>query len=118
MLVHLLSVHPYKYYIPRNIDCTFPACHFLFSVTINKISNCNLRTQMGAKTLLIILLPTIFVSSAEGHPTGAPLIACEQMKPFHPPTTTYGTPPFAVDVSDIYYVPGYEITGTILENTR
>lgn len=68
---------------------------------------------MGVKTLLTILLSTILVSPAKGHPTGAPLIACEQMKPFHPPTTTYGTPPFAVDVSDIYYIPGYEITGEL-----
>ncbi|WAR07048.1 FRRS1-like protein, partial [Mya arenaria] len=47
------------------------------------------------------------------YPTGAPLQACADMKPLHPPTTTSGQAPFAIKTSTLVYTPGAEITGTI-----
>ncbi|KAH3739444.1 hypothetical protein DPMN_046096 [Dreissena polymorpha] len=51
-----------------------------------------------------------------GYPTGAPIVACEQMRPYHPPTTTTGEPPFAIKITQTFYKPGSEIKGKLCVN--
>ncbi|XP_045196161.2 ferric-chelate reductase 1-like isoform X10 [Mercenaria mercenaria] len=63
-----------------------------------------------AATLCVVL--SIF-HQCSPYPTGAPLVACQEMRPYHPPTTTSGAPPFAINLTSSVYKPGSEIKGTI-----
>ncbi|KAL4232478.1 DOMON domain-containing protein frrs1L [Mactra antiquata] len=69
---------------------------------------------MHRLTLRIVpfLLSTIFLS-CYGYPSGAPLEACSEMRPYHPPTTTSGTAPFEINITATSYLPGEEITGSV-----
>ncbi|XP_060594887.1 putative ferric-chelate reductase 1 isoform X2 [Ruditapes philippinarum] len=63
-------------------------------------------------TIIIYALLCI-LHHCSSYPTGAPLVACQEMRPYHPPTTTSGTPPFAINLTETVYKPGSEIKGTI-----
>ncbi|XP_052239128.1 ferric-chelate reductase 1-like isoform X2 [Dreissena polymorpha] len=66
---------------------------------------------------LITILLGAMTYHVTGYPTGAPIVACEQMRPYHPPTTTTGEPPFAIKITQTFYKPGSEIKGTIYSPT-
>ena len=66
---------------------------------------------MGINIIYGLLVSTAVVTLSDSHPTGAPSEACEQMRPHHPPTTTFGVAPFVIDVDDLYYTPGSVVTG-------
>lgn len=66
--------------------------------------------------LLITVSAFVILGSIQpclSYPTGAPLQACQEMRPYHPPTTTSGSPPFAINISTAVYKPDSEIKGTI-----
>lgn len=67
-----------------------------------------------ARCLIYIfpLVALVLLQSCHGYPSGAPLDACQDMVPNHPPTTTSGNAPFEIKVSQTSYTPGEKITGT------
>ena len=74
-----------------------------------------LRFQKSLHLITVTIYVVLcLLHGCSSYPSGAPLEACQEMRPYHPPTTTSGTPPFAINLTQTGYRPGSEISGNLL----